>query len=285
MDTLHTVVATLEGRDEVTRNHSERVTRLASLIARELGFSGKQMSALRVGGMLHDLGKIGVPDGILESADKLNPAQRRVMESHPEIGARIVEAIPFLQEAREIIFQHQERYDGSGYPRKLKREAILPEARVLAVADTYDAMICRRRYRSTTFSRQEVVAELQRVAGTKLDPNAVAAFCRLDQAAVEALYSGLPPGSELPRGTAGVQEPAAAAPGPGAQPEVAAAPAPRPGDGQAAVPCRCAKCQAAFRVRAAAIPAGGARIRCPRCGEVIPVRPAGGSAGRIAFVT
>lgn len=285
LNTLRSLVATLEARDEYTRNHSERVTRLATLIAKEVGLSEKQVSALRVGGMLHDLGKIGVPDEILKSADKLSPEQRRMMESHPEIGARIVEPIPFLRGVQEIIFQHQERYDGSGYPRKLKAEAILPEARVLAVADAYDAMISRRRYRSTVFGHREVVAELQRVAGSELDPNAVAALCRLDQAAVEAIYSGLSPGSEPPRGTTGVQERPAAAPEAAARPEAAPAPAPRPADGQDTVHCRCPKCQAAFRVKAAAIPAGGARIRCPRCAEVIPVRPPGGSAGRIAFVT
>lgn len=289
VNTLRSLVATLEARDEYTRNHSERVTWLAALIAKELGFSEKQVSALRVAGMLHDLGKIGVPDNILKSADKLSPEQRRVMESHPRIGARIVEPIHFLRGVQEIIFQHQERYDGSGYPRGLKGEAILPEARVLAVADTYDAMISRRRYRTTILGHREVLAEVQRVAGSELDPNAVAALCRLDQAAVEAVYSGLSPGAEPPRGTTGVQERPVAAPEVAARPEaaapVAAAPAPRPGDGQEAVLCRCPKCQAAFRVKAAAIPAGGARIRCPRCAEVIPLRPAGGSASRIAFVT
>jgi predicted Zn finger-like uncharacterized protein len=150
-------------------------------------------------------------------------------------------------------------------------------------------MISRRRYRTTVLGHREVLAEVQRVAGSQLDPNAVAALCRLAPAAVEGIYSGLSPGAEPPRGTTGVQERPVAALEVAARPEaatpVAAAPAPRPGDGQEAVLCRCPKCQAAFRVRAAAIPAGGARIRCPRCAEVIPLRPAGGSAGRIAFVT
>ncbi|MGH7394178.1 MAG: HD domain-containing phosphohydrolase, partial [Candidatus Methylomirabilales bacterium] len=287
LNTLRSMVATLEARDEYTRNHSERVTRLATLIAKELGFPEQQMSALQVAGTLHDLGKIGVPGEILKSADTLSPERRRLMESYPEIGARIVEPIPFLQGVREIISQHQERNDGSGYPRKLKGEAIRPEARVLAVADTYDALICRRRERGTGFSHQEVLAELKRVAGAGLDPEAVAAFCRLDQAAVEALYPGLPATSE-PRAAAPAPPPrpeVAAAPARAARPEVGAAPTPRPADSQDAVLCRCPKCQGAFRVRAAAIPAGGARIRCPRCKEVIPVRPPGGSDSRIAFVT
>ncbi|MBI3002495.1 MAG: zinc-ribbon domain-containing protein [candidate division NC10 bacterium] len=308
VNTLRSLVATLEARDEYTRNHSERVTRLASLIAKEMGFTEKQMSALRIGGMLHDVGKIGVPDEILKSADKMTPEQRRLMESHPEIGARIVEPIPFLRGVKEIIYQHQERYDGSGYPQALKGEAIVPEARVLAVADAYDAMISRRRYRSKVYTHPEVVEELKRAAGAQLDPTAVAAFCRLDQAAVEALYAGVAPASEPPRGTTGVQgrpapppeappRPLAPAPvmapppEPGPRPAsapapaVVAAPAPRPVDGQDTVQCQCPKCQASFRIKAAAIPPGGARIRCPRCGEGIPVRPAGGSAGRIAFVT
>ncbi|MCI0370952.1 MAG: zinc-ribbon domain-containing protein [candidate division NC10 bacterium] len=276
LNTLRSMVATLEARDEYTRNHSERVTRLATLIAKELGFSDQQMRALQVAGTLHDLGKIGVPGEILKSANTQSPEQRRLMESYPEIGARIVEAIPFLQGVREIISQHQERNDGSGYPRKLKGEAIRPEARVLAVADTYDALICRRRERGTVFGHQEVVAELKRMAAAGLDPEAVAAFCRLDQAAVKALYPGLLAASEPP----------AAAPAPTPpRPEMAAAPAPRPSESQDTVLCRCPKCQGAFRVRTAAIPAGGARIRCPRCKEVIPVRPPGGSDSRIAFVT
>lgn len=285
LNTLRSLVATLEARDEYTRNHSERVARLATLLGKELGFSEGQLGALRVAGMLHDVGKIGVPDEILKSADRLSPEQRRVMESHPEIGARIVAPIPFLRGVKEIILQHQERYDGNGYPRRLQGEAILLEARALAVADAYDAMISRRRYRGTVFGHQEALAELQRVAGTELDPNAVGALGRLDRAAVETLYSGLSPGSEPPRGTTGVQERPAAPPATAARPEAAAAPAPRPADGQETVSCRCAKCQAAFRVKASAIPAGGARIRCPRCGEAITVRPPGGSTGRIAFVT
>ena len=287
LNTLHALVATLEARDVVTRNHSARVTRLATLIAKELGFTEQQMSALRVAGMLHDLGKIGVPDEILKSANTLSPEQRRLMESYPEIGARILEPLPFLQEVREIISQHQERSDGSGYPRKLKGEAIRPEARLLAVADTYDAMICRRRERTTGFSHQEVVAELKRVAGAGLDPEAVAAFCRLDHPAVEALYPGLLAAPKPPAAAPAPppRQEVAAAPARAARPEVVAAPVPRPADSQNAVLCRCPKCQGAFRVRAAAIPAGGARIRCPRCKEVIPVRPPGGSDSRIAFVT
>jgi len=279
LNTLRSVVAALEARDESTRNHSERVTRLATLIGKEQGFSEKQLSALRVGGRLHDLGKVAVPDEILRSADKLTPEQRRIMESHPEVGTRIVESIPFLRGVKDIILQHQERYDGSGYPRKLKGDAILPEARVLAVADAYDAMISRRRYRNRAFSHREAVAELTRVAGTELDPNAVAAFCRLDPAAVEALYSGIAAAPAPPRERTGAREPLPAAPG------TAAAPAPRDGDREDTVQCRCPKCQVAFRVRAGAIPTGGARIRCPRCGAGIPVHPAGGSAGRVAFVT
>ncbi|HEU5394844.1 MAG TPA: HD domain-containing phosphohydrolase, partial [Candidatus Methylomirabilis sp.] len=204
LNTLRSLVAALEARDEYTRNHSERVARLATALAKELGFSEGQLGALRIAGMLHDLGKVGIPDEVLKSADRLSPEQRRVMESHPEIGARIVEPIPFLRGVKEIILQHQERYDGSGYPRRLKGEAILPEARALAVADAYDAMISRRGYRGTVFGHQEALAELQRVAGTELDPNAVAALGRLDRAALEALYAGLSPGSEPPRGTTGV---------------------------------------------------------------------------------
>jgi len=272
LQTLGSLVTTLEARDGYTRNHSERVTRLAALIAAELGFSKAQISALWVAGMLHDLGKIGVPDEILKSGDGLSPEQRLVMESHPEIGARIVEPIPFLQGVKEIILQHEERYDGSGYPQRLKGEAILPEARILAVADSYDAMISRRQDQSTVFSHQDVVAALQRMVGSQLDPEAVAGLRRLDQGAVEALYADVAPGSEPPRGLTGVQEPPDVAPAPLPSPQVAAAPAPPSGDGEETVACRCSKCQAAFRVRAVVIPAGGARIRCPRCGQAIPVR-------------
>ncbi len=272
LHTLGSLVATLEARDGYTRNHSERVTRLAALIAAEVGFSEAQISTLWVAGMLHDLGKVGVPDEILNNGDRLSPEQRLVMERHPEIGARIVEPIPFLQGVKEVILQHEERHDGSGYPRKLKGEAILPEARVLAVADTYDAMISRRQYQGRILSHQDVVAELQRVAGSQLDPESVTGLCRLDQAMVEALYAGVAPGSEPSRGLTGVQEPPDEAPEPLPSPEVAAAPAPPSGNGQETVPCRCSNCQAAFRVRAAVIPAGGARIRCPRCGQAIPVR-------------
>ncbi len=186
-ETLRSLVKGLEARDEYTRDHSERVTRLSVLIAKQMGLSEEQIQAIRIAGALHDIGKIGMDDEILKSKEKLTPEQLQAMREHPGVGARILEPIKFLKGIKEIVLQHQERYDGKGYPQGLAGDEISIEARILAVADAYDAMISRRRYRTKAYNHREVLEELQRCAGTQFDPNVVAALIDLDRKRVRPI--------------------------------------------------------------------------------------------------
>ncbi|MFQ5840784.1 MAG: HD domain-containing phosphohydrolase, partial [Candidatus Methylomirabilales bacterium] len=188
VETLRSLSAVLDARDEYTRNHSARVTKVALRVAREMKLSEETLNNLRLAGPLHDIGKIGVPDEILKSASKLTPEQRKIMEAHPAIGARILEHLKFLRGITDIVLQHQERYDGSGYPAGLTGEAIRIEARILAVADTYDAMMSRRRYRNAVFSHDDIVAEMRKYQGIQFDPGIVEAFARIPETDLQVIY-------------------------------------------------------------------------------------------------
>ncbi|MBI5166686.1 MAG: zinc-ribbon domain-containing protein [candidate division NC10 bacterium] len=187
LETLRSLVTSLEARDEYTRDHSERVTRLAVSVAKHIGLSEEQVQNIRIAGALHDIGKIGMDDEILKSKEKLTPPQLQAMREHPAVGARILEPIKFLKGIKEIVLQHQERYDGTGYPQGLAGDEIAIEARILAAADAYDAMISRRHYRTKVFNHREVLEELQRCAGTQFDPNVVEALIDLDRKRVRPL--------------------------------------------------------------------------------------------------
>ncbi|UNZ17402.1 HD-GYP domain-containing protein [Streptomyces sp. 891-h] len=164
-------------KDRYTRGHGERVGFAAALIARELGLDEERTETLRCAGVLHDVGKLGVPARLLRKAGPLTPAERRVMERHPEHGAEIVRGLDFLGEAREAVLHHHERMDGTGYPRGLAGEQIPEAARIVAVADAFDAMTSTRCYRP---GRPVAAAleELERCSGTQFDPRMVAALTR-----------------------------------------------------------------------------------------------------------
>ncbi|MBQ0867961.1 HD-GYP domain-containing protein [Streptomyces sp. RK75] len=164
-------------KDRYTRGHGERVGLAAVLIARELGLDEERTETLRCAGILHDVGKLGVPARLLRKAGPLTPAERRVMEQHPEHGAEIVRGLDFLGEARAAVLHHHERMDGTGYPRGLAGEQIPEAARIVAVADAFDAMTSTRCYRP---GRPVAAAleELERCAGTQFDPRMVAALTR-----------------------------------------------------------------------------------------------------------
>ncbi|MBO8192596.1 HD-GYP domain-containing protein [Streptomyces oryzae] len=164
-------------KDRYTRGHGERVGLAAVMIARELGMDEERTETLRCAGVLHDVGKLGVPARLLRKAGPLTPAERRVMEQHPEHGAEIVRGLDFLGEARAAVLHHHERMDGTGYPRGLAGEEIPEVARIVAVADAFDAMTSTRCYRP---GRPVAAAleELERCAGTQFDPRMVAALTR-----------------------------------------------------------------------------------------------------------
>jgi len=177
MDMVHALASALDARDRSTREHTSRVCHLAEAIAREIGWAEERMTELWLGCILHDIGKIGVPDTILQKPGPLTAAEYEQMKSHTVLGARMVEAIPYLAPAIPYILYHHEKYDGSGYPAGLEAADIPEEARLLAVVDTFDAIISDRPYRRGR-SVAVALAEIQACAGTQFDPAIVAAFLR-----------------------------------------------------------------------------------------------------------
>ncbi|MFG2328917.1 HD-GYP domain-containing protein [Streptomyces sp. NPDC048604] len=246
--TIRALVQAVDLKDTYTRGHSERVGRASVLIARELGMAEDRVEILRFAGILHDIGKLGVPTRVLRKDGPLTPEERRVIELHPEYGHEIVRGIGFLGEARAAILHHHERMDGSGYPYGLSGDGIPEFARVVAVADAFDAMTSTRSY-SRARPVETALAELRRCAGSQFDPRMVHALATaLDrhgwQTAVTSDEPQPAPSAELPgarpyevgrapgAGEAGPVESGAAGPLPGPRP-YAAAPAPgsRPGSG------------------------------------------------------
>ncbi|ANZ16377.1 putative domain HDIG-containing protein [Streptomyces noursei ATCC 11455] len=173
--TVRALVQAVDIKDRYTRGHSERVGRASVLIARELGMAEDRLEVLRFAGILHDVGKLGVPTRLLRKDGPLTPQERRIIELHPEYGHEIVRGIGFLGEARAAILHHHERMDGSGYPYGLTGHHIPECARVVAVADAFDAMTSTRSYRRAR-PVPAAVAELRRCAGTQFDPRMVRAL-------------------------------------------------------------------------------------------------------------
>lgn len=174
---IQALVSSLEAKDEYTRGHTERVTRYALAIAREMELDTDQLQTLRLAGLLHDIGKIGIPEAILRKPGKLTAEEMQEMRRHPDIGADIVKNIEDIGEVVDIVRHHQEHWDGSGYPGGLKGTEIPLLDRVIAVADAYDAMTSSRAYRRN-FSEVEVFEEFRRCAGKQFDPEVVEAFLR-----------------------------------------------------------------------------------------------------------
>ncbi|MFF8915259.1 HD-GYP domain-containing protein [Streptomyces sp. NPDC015032] len=175
--TIRALVQAVDIKDTYTRGHSERVGRACVLMARELGMDRGRLEVLRFAGILHDVGKLGVPTRVLRKDGPLTPEERRVIELHPEYGHEIVRGIGFLGEARAAILHHHERLDGSGYPYGLSGRAIPEFARIVAVADAFDAMTSTRSYRRGR-PVPAALEELKRCAGTQFDPRMVWALVR-----------------------------------------------------------------------------------------------------------
>jgi putative nucleotidyltransferase with HDIG domain len=173
--TLQAMVTALDYRDNETQGHSTRVVEYAVQVARRVGVSEADLVWIRRGAVLHDVGKIGVPDAILRKPGKLDPDEWVEMKKHPEMGYRMLRHIPYLGPALDIVLSHQERWDGSGYPAGLKGEEIPLGARIFAVVDTFDAMTSDRPYRRA-LSTEEARDEVRRFAGIQFDPNIAEAF-------------------------------------------------------------------------------------------------------------
>ncbi len=176
--TLQALTAALETRDAETHGHSERVVTFSLRLGREYGLSSAEMKALEFGSLLHDIGKIGVPDAILRKPAKLTDEEWERMREHPLHGQQILRGIKFLDGAARVVAQHHEKWDGSGYPLGLKAEEIDVCARIFSVADAFDAITSDRVYRKGR-DYEVALAELDEWAGRQFDPKIVEAFHRV----------------------------------------------------------------------------------------------------------
>jgi putative nucleotidyltransferase with HDIG domain len=178
LSTIQALAAVVEARDPYTEKHSERMAEYAASTARELGLSISLAEVIRYAAILHDIGKIGIDDKILSKRSGLTPEEWAKIRKHPGIGKDILTQINSLNKASQLIYSHHERYDGKGYPGKLKGEDIPIGARVLAVIDAYDAMTSKRPYRPA-HSAKEAIDELKEKAGTQFDGKVVEAFLKV----------------------------------------------------------------------------------------------------------
>jgi len=176
--TLAALASALDARDRDTEGHSMRVAKIARALGERLKLSPVQLNALERGSLLHDIGKIGISDTILHKPSPLNTEEWKIMRLHPDIGARIVEGIPFLQDTLSVIRYHQERWDGSGYPIGLSGKNIPYLARIFAVADAFDALTSDRPYR-TRIQPEEAIQYLREQAGILFDPEIVSTLDQL----------------------------------------------------------------------------------------------------------
>ena len=184
--TLEALIAALDSRDTETQGHSMRVAEYTALIARNMGISEPELTDIRRGALLHDVGKIGIPDAILRKPGPLDDEEWKIMHTHPQLGYDMLQGITFLEGAIPIVLSHQERFDGTGYPHALKGDRIPMGARIFSVVDTYDAITSTRPYRvgrSHDVARDEII----KFSGVQFDPKVVKIFLQLPQVEFERI--------------------------------------------------------------------------------------------------
>jgi putative nucleotidyltransferase with HDIG domain len=177
--TLEVLGDALDLKDAETENHSRRVTAFTIAIARAMGLTSDQIRVIGRGAFLHDIGKMAIPDKILHKPGRLDPDEIIIMREHCYRGYKMLSRIPFLAEAAEIVYAHQEKFDGTGYPRGLKGEEIPLGARIFSVADTLDAITSDRAYRKAQ-PLSAARAEIERCSGTQFDPQVVRVFLEMN---------------------------------------------------------------------------------------------------------
>ena len=175
LESIEMLRYTVEAKDTYTRGHSERVSEYSVLLGKYLGLSESELHTLKIGGLFHDIGKIGIPDSILQKESKLNDNEYSQIKNHPSIGKHILSNASIFKDIIPIVYHHHEKYDGRGYPTGLKGENIPLLARIAAIADSFDAMTSRRSYRDS-LPLDVVKQELQKNAGTQFDPKLVPVF-------------------------------------------------------------------------------------------------------------
>lgn len=176
MRTIKVLAQAIDARDHYTHSHSENVAKYAVEIADEMGLSVKDIEVLRESCELHDLGKIGVEDSILSKPSSLNAAEWEQIKRHPIIAAQILEPLTFLSDVTDLVMQHHEHYDGTGYPEGRKGDDILLGARIIHLADAYESMRSARSYRKIPLTKEEALSEIRKYTGTQFDPKVVEVF-------------------------------------------------------------------------------------------------------------
>ena len=178
METIEILRFTVEAKDAYTRGHSDRVSAYSVLIGEALGLSEDDLKTLKIGGLFHDIGKIGIPDSILLKTDKLDDKEYSEIKNHPAIGAHILSNATIFKDIIPIVKHHHERFDGHGYPGKLKGEEIPYLARIATVADSFDAMTSKRSYRDS-LPIDVVKEEIKKNSGTQFDPEIAEVFLKI----------------------------------------------------------------------------------------------------------
>lgn len=169
LESIETLRYTVEAKDVYTRGHSERVAEFSVLIGKKMGFSEADLKTLRIGGLFHDIGKIGIPDSILLKESKLTDDEYSEIKNHPAIGKHILSNATLFQDIIPIVYHHHEKYNGTGYPERLAGDSIPTFARIAAVADTFDAMTSKRSYRNA-IPIDIVKEEIAKCSGSQFDP-------------------------------------------------------------------------------------------------------------------
>jgi putative nucleotidyltransferase with HDIG domain len=218
MGLLHSLTSAVDAKDAYTCGHSERVALISRALAQRAGLTDQQVQRIYMAGLLHDVGKIGVPEAVLQKAGKLTDEEFDLIKKHPEIGARILRDVKQVQDIIPGVLYHHERYDGRGYPAKLAGEDIPLMGRIICLADCFDAMTSSRTYRKA-LPLETALEEIRRNAGTQFDPRLAETFLSIGVDRLSAILNDHQTRSLPPIMVTANHIPAAAAAGPVAAPE------------------------------------------------------------------
>ena len=190
---VFSLASTVDARDHYTYGHSKLVCKYAAELARDIGYDKDGVWRIRAASLLHDIGKLNLPDSILTKRGPLTDQEWETIKNHPQLALDIIKYVVGLRDCIDAILYHHERYDGQGYPKGLKGKDIPLDARIMTIADSYDAMKSERNYKERGMTEDEALNELEKCAGTQFDPELVQAFIKLRRESTEAaLYAAAP---------------------------------------------------------------------------------------------